>query len=162
MKRIPLTKGLSALVSDQDFSKVNKHKWTATKNNHHHTWYAHRSVKIERRWKKITLHRFLMGFPIGLEVDHRDGNGLNNVRSNLRICTASQNKMNMRISNKRGFKGVTFIPNRKLPWRVGITKDRIAKHVGYYASLREAAMAYNKAAKKLFGKFARLNIIPSH
>lgn len=103
-----------------------------------------------------------MNAPNGVEVDHKDGNGLNNVRSNLRFCTASQNKMNMRCWNKHGFKGVTFMKRRGLRcWRAKLTINKIVKHLGYFYCLHEAALAYNKAAKKYFGRFARLNAVPS-
>lgn len=161
MKTIPLSRGLVATVSDRDYRRVNQYKWCATKNSRNHTWYAHRADRSSGRVRKIRLHRFILGAPRGLEVDHKDRDGLNNTRANLRLATGSQNKMNMNGWSKNGFKGVTLMPKRgRLPWRARIQCNKKVIHIGYYTSIKEAALAYNRAAKKYFGKFARLNVVP--
>ncbi len=110
--------------------------------------------------KRISFHRLVMGNPEGLKVDHLDGNPLNNKKENLRICTQQQNVMN-RIANKNStskYKGVSWLskPGR---WaaQIGINGKNIL--LGTFNCEKTAAIAYNEAAKKYHGEFARLNTI---
>jgi hypothetical protein len=160
MKKIPLTMGQVALVSDKDFPYLNQFKWTAYKGKC--TFYAYRA------WNKIGqktmfMHRLIMKAPKNKEVDHRDGNGLNNCRSNLRLSTHAENRKNSRKSKNRKnmsskFKGVCLNKIKNL-FLASIYIDKKHKFIGLYKTEREAAIAYNKMAKKHFGKFASLNII---
>jgi hypothetical protein len=160
MTIIQLTRGQVAFIDDEDAEAVNKHKWTAVKSSHGKTWYAHRHAKINGKWKHLRMHRFLMNAPQNMKIDHRDGNGINNVKSNLRLCTHAQNLMNMRCHNKHGLKGITFVPARRIKkWMTKIHINGKVKTVGYFASKFLAAKAYNEMAKKHFGEFARLNPI---
>ena len=157
MKQIPLTQNKFALVDDEDFKYLNQWKW------HYHKGYATRAGKMvnyKREIEKIYMHRLILNTPKGLETDHNNGDKLNNCRSNLRIVTKSQNKMNtgIRKDNISGFKGVYFDKYWD-KWRSRIKKDGKQIHVGYFKSLPEAVLAYNEAAIKYFGEFARLNII---
>jgi len=162
MKTIPLSKGKVATVDDSDFDNANQFKWSLKPGTKGYSDYAHRSIKVDGKWTHISLHRFLMGSPMGMEIDHIDGDGLNNQRSNLRVCTHAQNNRNMKNSNKHGMKGVAFIPNRRAfkKWISKITADGKMITIGYYWTMKDAAFAYNEAAKRLHGEFARLNIIP--
>ena len=159
MTTIPLTKGQVGFIDDQDAEVINRHKWTAVNSSHDKTFYAHRSVKVDGKWKHLRLHRFLLNAPKNKKVDHIDGNGLNNVRSNLRLCTHAQNLMNMRCHNKHGLKGIAFIAKRKglRKWLSKIHINGKLKTIGIFETKIQAAKAYNEMARKHFGEFARLN-----
>jgi hypothetical protein len=142
---------LKVLVDDNDFELISKYHWHASKD---------KSVKATINGKKILLHRFLMDCPRHLEVDHIDGNRLNNMRSNLRLATSSQNKMNRgaRKDCKSGYKGVSFHkPLNK--WTARIMINDKYKHLGVYEDIMDAVKAYNHNALKYHGEFAKLNII---
>lgn len=152
--RLPLTQGQFAIIDEQDAPRVAKHKWFARKERI--IWYAYTNVVIKGHRTVITLHRFLLDFPSGLTVDHINGNGLDCRRSNLRVCTNTENVRNMkrRKDNASGFKGVNLHKGR---WRAYITIDGHQKSLGYYDSPADAARAYDSAALIHFGQFARTN-----
>ena len=156
MKTIQLTQGQVALVDDEDFDMLNQFKWCAQKDGNN--FYAIRGIRVGRRTQTIHMHRLIMGSPIGLEIDHKDGNGLNNQRNNLRVCTRSQNQMNKR--KKEGassiYKGVSF-HKREDKWRAVIMINGRAINLGDFASEIEAAKAYDAKAIALFCEFANLN-----
>lgn len=110
----------------------------------------------------VYLHRFLVGASKGSHVDHKDGDKLNNRRKNLRHTSPSKNQGNRKVRNKNntsGYRGVMFSRDswRKSRWRAVIKVNYKSKHLGYFKTLEEAALAYNKAAKEHFGEFAVLN-----
>ena len=155
MKRIPLTRGKFALVDDRDFMRVAQFKWSAIWNGH--TWYASRSVGKRPNRQQMLMHRFILALPIGRtpQADHRNLNGLDNRRRNLRPATPSQNNANTRYrKNKSGFKGVSW-HNRDHLWvaRIRVHPKRIL--LGYFKSAKDAAQAYKKAALLFFGAFTR-------
>lgn len=160
MKEINLTKNKIALVDDDDFEKLSKFKWYAHKSRT--IFYAERHINSNGKRTTIRMHRFLMEVPKEKEVDHIDGNGLNNQKSNLRICSRQENLRNQKLSvrNKSGFKGVSW-SSRTKKWvsQIGITinKKETIKNLGYFKSKEEAAKTYDNAAKELFGEFAKLN-----
>lgn len=157
MKEIKLTQGKVALVDDEDFEYLNQWKWHACRDKV--TWYAgHAFKQPSGRFKTKTMHRFILNpLPI-FEVDHIDGNGLNNQRENLRVATRSENNRNCskRRTNTSGYKGVTW-HKRDKEWRaqIGFNKKKIA--IGSFDSKVGAARAYNEAALRYFGEFAKLN-----
>lgn len=156
MKEIPLTKSKITLIDDIDFNSVNQFKWHARK--HRKTYYACRTIRLAGGAKASQrLHQFLL--PGVVEIDHKDEDGLNNQRCNLRPATASQNKANRGkplgdFSSR--FKGVSWHRQIK-KYRAGIMVD--GKHIslGCYDSEEDAAISYDYAAKIYFGEFARLN-----
>lgn len=159
MKEIQLTQGKVALVDDDDFDHLNQFTWNAQKI--HNNWYACRSVWTPKR-KGISMHRQLMNIWDGkVLVDHVNKNGLDNRKSNLRLCTASQNCSNKRsyTGSSSRFLGVTYVKKRK-KWRAAIHKGEVKKFLGEYMIEEDAALAYNNAAKIFHGEFANLNIIP--
>jgi len=162
MKTIPISRGLEVMVDDADYDLVMQNRWTAYTSPNDKTFYAMRHIKRGGKWKHISLHRFLMGEPRGMKVDHWDGNGLNNQRANLRLCTHAQNLMNMRCHNKHGYKGVARLkcvpPSRQ--WISKIHIDGKLKTIGYFPNLIDAAIAYNVAAARHFGEFSKLNPLP--
>jgi len=154
MKEILLTQGKAALVDDEDYEYLSQFKWCARKERDD-LFYARRAVKGNVYY---SMHRLILNAPKGMEVDHINGNGLDNQRSNLRLCTKSQNQHNSHIrqDNKSGFKGVHWV-NKCKRWRAKITIHGTQIHLGHFRIPEQAALAYNKAAIKFHGEFARIN-----
>jgi hypothetical protein len=156
VKEILLTQGKTALVDDQDYGWLNQWKWCALhyRGKCGDIWYAKRAIGTRKHHKTILMHREIAvraGLP---EVDHADANGLNNQRFNLRPCTGTQNQGNRRkqVGCSSQFKGVYwFKPTSR--WRACLA----TKSLGYYHNEVEAALAYDAAAQKYFGQFAKLN-----
>ncbi len=154
MKQIPLTQGKSATVDDADFEWLNQWKWYCNND------YATRKTLGGEKWrKKLSMHRVIIKALPHQSVDHKDGNPLNNCRSNLRFATDSQNQANrhkMRFTHSSLYRGVSW-HSRKKKWIAHIGYKRKLIHLGYYKNEIDAARAYDKAAKELFGEFACLN-----
>ena len=160
MKKIRLSNGKAVLVDDDDYDELNKYNWhmgTGCK-----TKYAARHGKKhlgERSY--IPMHRQILNVPNDLETDHIDMNGLNNQKSNLRVCTKSQNAMNRgkpNIKTSSKFKGVSW-KEKIRKWQAYIKVEQKWKHLGVFKNQIDAAVAYNQAAIKYHGEFARLNEI---
>lgn len=160
MIEIPLTQGKVALIDDEDYELVSKHKWCAAKNGT--TFYAQTVFRVNGKHKCILMHRLILGLAFGDKChgDHRDGNGLDNRRANLRIAIGGQNQRNRRptTNNSSRFKGVHLSKGGKL-WRAEIGFNRKNHYIGLFKDEEEAARAYNAAALKHHGEFARLNIL---
>lgn len=149
-----------ALVDDCDFKHLIKYNWAAVV-SHGNLYALRRKLKSDkgaRIQRSISMHCHLIQTRKGFEIDHRDGNGLNNQRSNLRACTHQQNMRNMRrpSNNTSGYKGVSKCPESST-WRAYITVNRRQKHLGCFRLKIEAAHAYDSAARKYYGEFANLN-----
>lgn len=162
MKLIPLTQGFYAQVDDADFDWLSQYKWYASPRKN--TCYVARKVKRVQTF----MHRIIMGQPLdGMTIDHKDRNGLNCQRNNLRFATFSQNMMNSKGWGKSPYAGVNFksynMKNGKLypcaKWIGRICVNGRRLHLGTYDTQEEAALAYNNAAIKHFGEFACLNVI---
>jgi hypothetical protein len=150
-REIPLTQGRVALVDAADYPALAAHKWRALRNAS--TWYA-----VRRAGENLLyMHRVILQAPPHLDVDHTNGDGLDNRRSNIRLATEAQN---MTRSKSRAhssiYKGVSW-DARNNKWRVDICIDKKSKNLGRYVSEVEAARAYDRAASRAFGPFARLN-----
>lgn len=146
---------LVALVDDLDFEKLNQYKWYAL--NCKGIFYARTAIPFEGKQKILIMHRLILDAPKDMMVDHRDGNGLNNQRSNIRLCTRGQNKMNQNTrSGSSQFKGVTWNKRAK-KWRAFITVDSKLMYLGSFKSEVAAAKKYDIKAKDLHGDFANLN-----
>jgi hypothetical protein len=151
MKTIPLTQGRVALVDDEDFEMLSQWKWSGVRDVHRFDSPGH-SPRLH------SMHRFIMGAGPGVEVDHINGNPLDNRRCNLRLCTSSQNGANQGIGsrNSSGFKGVSWSAARR-KWQAHIKVRRVSTYLGLFLLAEDAAAAYDSAARVHFGEFARLN-----
>jgi hypothetical protein len=141
------------LVDEIDIPFINRYKWRPYWNGK--TMYAQASAG---RYRTVYLHRLIMSAHKGQQVDHIDGNGLNNTRENLRICSRSQNLANQGTQkhNTSGFKGVFFDTERK-KLRAEIGWQGLRRNLGRFDNQIDAAKAYDKAALELHGAFAQLN-----
>jgi hypothetical protein len=150
---IALTQGKTTLIDLEDLQKVLAHRWCAWFNPTSGRWYAKASVAGQM----VYLHRWLIGTPRGLLTDHADLDGLNNVRSNIRMCTSGQNQANRGLfkNNTTGRKGVTLRDSGSYCSRLTIGRKSIS--LGTFKTAEMAGAAYDKAASTLFGSFARLN-----
>lgn len=157
MKKIKLTQGKSSLVDNSDYELLNKFKWQAYWDGYN--WYAGRSDKKikDKPRQTIKMHRVIMNPKKFQEVDHINGDGLNNQRKNLRLCSHQQNCFNRKrmISNTSGFKGVNWNKNSK-KWiaRIQINGKRIS--LGYFNSKEKANEIYIKNSKKYHGKYSKI------
>jgi hypothetical protein len=153
MREIKLTQGEVALIDDIDFELVSGYKWHCYKGAY--TKYAISGC----RKNKVYMHRLVAGATDPkTDVDHKNSDGLCNLRSNLRIITHQQNTFNKRLSksNTSGFKGVCF-DKEKGKWKSKIKLNGVDIHIGYFKDKEDAAKAYDLKAKELFGEFARTN-----
>ena len=161
-KEIELTQGRVARVDDEDFDWLNQWKWCLSKLYNGKKQYATRGKCGGSKTKTLLMHRLIINAKKDEHVDHRNGDGLDNRRSNLRICTMSQNQANRgpTKANTSGFKGVS--PDRRGRWRARVKVNGKQKALGSFATPEEAAIAYDREARAVFGEFARLNFpLPS-
>lgn len=144
MKKISLTRGKFALVDDEDYEKLVALKWYTYPEKY--TFYA-RTIAKRTGGKRTTvkMHRIIMGAPPNMLVDHIDGDGLNNQRSNLRLVTITQSNRNRRGWSCLGLKGVSRHRNR---FQARITVDKVSKSIGYFDTQKEAHEAYLREARK--------------
>lgn len=160
VKRKNYALNLKTLVDDEDYEYLSKYNWCADR--HRNTYYVHRVELINGKKVKFKMHRVIMNLHgSNLIVDHIDGNGLNNCKSNLRICTSSQNSMNRSpIKNTSSkYKGV-YLHRESNKWAAGISaKGKKPKYLGLHKTEEEAALAYNSAAIEMHGEFAKLNVV---
>lgn len=152
MKQLKLTQGKVAIVDDEDFNRFGHFKWHYLSVG----YAARRQLNSSRTY--VYLHRLIMKPEKGQEIDHINGNTLDNRKSNLRIADRSKNMSNTRIrkTNTSGYKGVSLDKSRNM-WAAEITVNYKKLHLGRFNEIKEAAKAYNEAAKKYFGEFAYLN-----
>lgn len=164
---IPLTQGYVAIVDEEDYARLSPFSWHIRKDKR--TVYATRSEtypptdKSPRAWKTFNMHREIVNCPDGFQVDHINGDGLDNRRANLRIATHAENKRNQRKCLQfRGkptsspYKGVHWRPCAG-KWQARICFDRVRINLGHFSSEVAAARAYDAKAIEIHGAFARLN-----
>lgn len=156
MKTIDLTQGKVAIVDDDDFEELSKYKWYANKIKGVH--YAMRNSPTDtRKYIKLLMHRSIMEARKEQQVDHINGNRLDNRKVNLRLCNNAENSWNrQRGRGLSKYKGIYFHkPTQK--WLARIMRNGHHYHIGLYKTEEEAARAYDRKARVLFGDFAYLN-----
>lgn len=161
MKTISLTQGKVTLVDDADFEWLNQWKWHAQWDRRAKKFYARRCEwKDGKIWKRIVMHRVIAAATGLAQVDHKDNDGLNNQRENLRPCTAQQNCANRkkRPGLTSRFKGVRKFRSGPNPWMAQIKINSRAVHLGCFPTEELAAEAYDRAAVRAHGEFARTNL----
>lgn len=150
---IPVKNAGFAKVDKADYELAMARHWYAVKRSRGSaiTVYAESAANPQ-----IMMHRLVMGDAcVGFVVDHINGDGLDNRRSNLRLCTQRENSRNRRPNN--GYRGVSWKVDVG-KWRSRIMVDRKEINLGVFDTAEEAAVAYNEAAIKHFGEFAKLNV----
>lgn len=167
MKRIKLSQGQYALVDNEDYDILMElSPWYTSYNSYTKSFRAERNVyTVDGRRIRIKMSRFLTNFPDNMEIDHKNHNTLDNRKTNLRIVTKSKNHMNEKKARTyKGkitssiYKGVSFNKQTK-KWHCAITLNGHLIYLGYFTHEKNAAIAYNTAAKKYFGNYAHLNKI---
>jgi hypothetical protein len=146
-------KGKHVIVDASTFNWLNSFSWSLTA-----TGYA----EARCYGKNVHMHRLITSAPKGKQVDHVNGDKLDNRECNLRLCSASQNLCNKgkpASAATHPYKGVCYVPqlNKRNPWMAYISSARLRKHIGYFASAQLAAEAYDSEAIRLHGVFASLN-----
>lgn len=158
MAELVLTKGYRATIDDEDLPLLSRWKWSALLGRDGRVY-----AKRNDRGTIILLHRFLLGVTDPAQrVDHRDNDGLNNHRSNIRVCTQAQNLGNQRPQRRAKasrFKGVSWHKQKygRSRWTAYIHYDKRRHFIGLFDSEEDAARAYDDAAREHFGEFAYLN-----
>ena len=142
------------MIDEADWPLMADYKWCAQGR----VGIIYAVARIRGAAHNIVMHRLIMGAAPDQLVDHRDCDGLNNRRSNLRFCTRRTNAANaaVRRDNTSGYKGVAR--NGASGWQAYIQSDRGHQYLGSYATARKAAEAYDAAAREYFGEFARVNL----
>lgn len=159
MKKIELTQNQFALIDDEYYNKISQHKYFANKIGN--TYYAARDIVINQKIKRIWMHGEIMKNQLkeNEEVHHINGNGLDNREKNLMVVTKSQHRMirgKQKTKASSKYKGVCWHKQHK-KWVVQIMSNRKCIYLEYFNNEIDAAKAYDKKAKELFGEFARLN-----
>lgn len=165
-KIIKLTQGYETIVDDDLYEELNKFKWRLEKIPGSKTIYVVRDIRKNENFnfKKIYIHKYILFLNEkwkelkNKEIDHIDGNGLNNQIKNLRICSHAENLKNLTIykNNTSQYKGVSWHKHSK-KWYAYIRINGTLKSLGYFSNKIDAAKIYNTAAIKYFGEFAKLN-----
>jgi hypothetical protein len=160
MKEYPMHCGRIALIDDEDYERVSTLSWRSQRCGR--TFYALHNPKQPTTLKVVRMHRFILQISyIGkiAEVDHINGNGLDNRKSNLRVCSHAQNSRNRKkweIPCSSKYKGVNF-DKATGRWLTRVHSMGKTHVIGRFDTEEEGAIEYNKAAKRLFGEYARLN-----
>lgn len=160
MKTIPLTKGYFAKVDDDDYERLAKIRWQVDVRKT--MIIVKHGYSKDGRSHSLYMAREIMNAPKGKQVDHINGDTLDNRKSNLRICTNSENSKNRgkHSDNTSGYKGVKFDTRMGFGWIAQICVNYKRIYIGKYKTKEAAARAYNKAAKKHHGEYAVLNVLP--
>lgn len=157
MKKILAKQNHFILVDEEDYELLKSFKWRILKGNT--TFYAQTDIRLNGYTKTVYMHRIITGDISGFDVDHIDGNGLNNQKNNLRVCTRQQNQMNRKKSTGKTskYKGV-YMKKRDGFFYATIKINKKPIWIGSYKTEQEAALAYDIKAKELFGDYAKLNM----
>lgn len=151
-RNIPLPNGRFAIVDDEDYERLMLHKWFCSGG------YAARKIRKGLKITEEKMHRVIVDALDGVEVDHVNGDKLDNRRGNLRVCTHEQNMANRRKhrNNTSGYTGVVWLKDQRC-WRAEIKVGGRKRYLGRFDNAEDAAKAYDAAALQLKGEFARIN-----
>lgn len=154
---IPLTNGKRTEIDIDDYDRVAAHKWYAAPNGTN--IYAIREARVDGKQKTVRLHRFIMNAPPDKHVDHINGNGLDNRRCNLRLCTHAENMLNKRVrqDSASGFTGV-YLNKQYGRWHANVRRGGVGHFVGVFDTCEEAVIARDAKIRELDGAFARLGM----
>lgn len=159
VKQLKTNNKYSILVDMEDYERLSKYTWYARKDTKSGKRYATAYTYTNGKRIVTGMHRLLLGLSLydGKIVDHINGNTLDNRKSNLRLATRGQNKSNSTVSrnNKLGCKGVLKLPSGN--FGASIRYNKICYYLGTYPTLQEASDAYDSAAVKYHGEYARTN-----
>lgn len=150
--------GHPVLIDDEDVDRVSKHSWVV-RHRGRASYVVPKSMKMAMaKTGHSALHRFILSAEKGTIVDHKNRNGLDNRRENLRICSLNENAANRRspLRSKSGFKGVTY-HKQSGKWQGAIKINGKHVHLGLFDSAEDAAKAYDARAHEAHGEFACLN-----
>jgi len=160
VRRIQLPHGLFALIDSEDYQRISKHRWCCLKKGDGTPRAVKRTAYIKEGQKQegVYLHREIMNPPPDMCIDHIDGDALNNRKSNLRVCSHSENAANINNGpkSKSGYYGV-YWHKGKQQWRASIMHNYKNIHIGYFVDAEQAAAERDIMACELFGEFATLN-----
>ncbi len=162
MRSVPLQRGYVTLVDDEDFEAVAAIRWCIVVSSYGSVHAKVGNAKCRNGVRR--LHHFIferstgITVPTGMQIDHANGDTMDNRRANLRLCTASQNCANRYKTRER--RGVYQAPNGK--WRASVNSKGKRYHLGYFDDVEQAARARDRKATELFGEFAVLNFPESH
>lgn len=161
---VPLTRGYTAIVDAEDAEIVGRYSWTAAERPKGRTVYAYRSYRKDGRHIFVMLHQQIVFGntpPAGhvTQVDHRDRDGLNCRRRNLRVATRTQNGCNHAGSVRKrvGYRGVAISRSRCNPYRAYVAPGKKQIHLGLFPTAEAAGRAYDAKAQEIYGEFAYLN-----
>lgn len=157
MANINLSKGMTALIDDEDCALVADFSWYARRMRAGDNWYA---VGTYAGGQQIYMHRLILGAAAGQQIDHINRDGLDNRRENLRFCTSAQNAANRIMPvGASGFRGVEIKRDkfRTTPYRARLNFQRRTYFGSHHSDAVMAAREYDALAKKHFGEFAVLN-----
>lgn len=161
MREIPLSgkvgNGYVAYVSDEDYERLSKYRWYLRRSKNNRKLYAQTKVRHGNSWVTVQMHHLVLRPQKGMMIDHRDGNGLNNTRENLRECSSFENQRNRKsaIDSSSQYLGVLKLPDGR--WKASIKPNRKQIGLGYYKTEEEAAIAYDVASVHYYGEYANPN-----
>lgn len=165
MKEFPLGYGLVAKVDEEDWEMLIQYRWHPRRSRRvvtEDTWYATTNITLANgKRSKIDMHRLIMRPPAGMQVDHIDRDGLNNQRSNLRLCSNAENQRNSIKSPGRYPRGVFLVRGKKFGAQINIDGKKIYNGLNH-ETVEDAARAYNELAIRYHREFAVLNPLPEH
>ncbi len=155
LKTLELTQGQVAVIDDTDFDNLKAFNWFAVKDRDR--WYAATSiVRDDGKRQLLRMHRFVADAPAEMQVDHINGNGLDNRRSNLRVCTHQENQWNRQAAPRNsttGLQGVNYNKANK-NFRAAIKHNKKSIHLGVFSTKEAAFEAYKAASIKFKGEFS--------
>lgn len=153
---VELAQGVVSVIDAADAAEVGKSLWRLSVKG-----YAMTDIKTNGKWTSLRLHRLLLDPPLDMQIDHINGDRLDNRRANLRICSHSENQRNSRPAMTYGgkrvfsqYKGV-YASGSRFRAQIGINWKQV--RLGTFDTAEEAALAYDGAAREHFGEFARTN-----